>query len=125
MCARMRCVFAGTCNQWDIYDEYVKDLERQRQDELMKAKGGKKAPPQQQQQASGPSQSKADQAPTMQSPQLQESLLILDRMVNQNMFEEIAMDFKYWDDTSDAFRCGSRCGSTATPCMITTYCGAR
>jgi len=29
---------------------------------------------------------------------------IMDRMANQNMFEEIAMDFKYWEDASDAFR---------------------
>ena len=27
-------------------------------------------------------------------------------MVNQNMFEEIAMDFKYWEDVSDSFRPG-------------------
>jgi hypothetical protein len=26
-------------------------------------------------------------------------------MANQNMFEEIAMDFKYWEDASDVFRC--------------------
>lgn len=30
----------------------------------------------------------------------------MDRMANQNMFEEIAMDFKYWEDASDSFRCG-------------------
>jgi len=28
----------------------------------------------------------------------------MDRMANQNMFEEIAMDFKYWEDASDAYR---------------------
>lgn len=94
---------AGTCSQWEIYDEYVKDLERQRQDELMKAKGGKKQQ-QQQQQGSGPQHAKQDQVSTMQSALLQESLSTLDRMANQNMFEEIAMDFKYWDDASDAFR---------------------
>jgi dynein intermediate chain 1 len=31
---------------------------------------------------------------------------IVDRMVNQNMFEEIAMDFKYWEDVSDSYRPG-------------------
>jgi hypothetical protein len=31
---------------------------------------------------------------------------IVDRMVNQNTFADVAMDFKYWDDTSDALRCG-------------------
>jgi hypothetical protein len=32
---------AGTCTQWEIFDEYLKDLERQRLDEAAKAKGGK------------------------------------------------------------------------------------
>jgi hypothetical protein len=41
-----------------------------------------------------------------QSPSLGHCLGTLDRMVNQNMYEEVAMDFKYWDDASDAFRCG-------------------
>lgn len=24
------------------------------------------------------------------------------------MYEEVAMDFKYWEDASDAFRCGDK-----------------
>lgn len=32
------------------------------------------------------------------------ALRILDRMANQNMYEDVAADFKYWDDASDAFR---------------------
>ena len=33
---------AGSCTQWDIYDEYIKDLERQRMEEQMKSRGAKK-----------------------------------------------------------------------------------
>lgn len=124
-----RTTTAGSCTQWEIYDEYMKDLERQRQDEMTKAKGAKKA-------AGGPAQPAGAQAtaqagaaasaqpgagggthrehsaghggPAMQSQGLSQSLHTVDRMVNQNMYEEIAMDFKYWDDASDAFRSASR-----------------
>eukprot|EP00201_Polytomella_parva_P000559 CAMPEP_0175076480 /NCGR_PEP_ID=MMETSP0052_2-20121109/22753_1 /TAXON_ID=51329 ORGANISM="Polytomella parva, Strain SAG 63-3" /NCGR_SAMPLE_ID=MMETSP0052_2 /ASSEMBLY_ACC=CAM_ASM_000194 /LENGTH=591 /DNA_ID=CAMNT_0016345629 /DNA_START=118 /DNA_END=1893 /DNA_ORIENTATION=- len=104
---------SGTCNQWGIYDEYIKDLERQRQDEALKSKGGKKG--QQQQQQTNPHggahmatlvATKTEHIPVMECDNLKQSLKILDRMVNQNMFDEIAMDFRYWDDTSDAFRPG-------------------
>ncbi len=42
----------------------------------------------------------------LHSEHLSKASRILDRMANQNMFEEIAMDFKYWEDSSDAFRPG-------------------
>ncbi|KAG2499404.1 hypothetical protein HYH03_002978 [Edaphochlamys debaryana] len=93
---------SGTCTQWEIYDEYIKDLERQRLEEGAKSKGTKK-----QQAAHGGATTKANEhIPTLQSPVLMHSLGTLDRMVNQNMYEEVAMDFKYWDDASDAFRPG-------------------
>ena len=31
---------------------------------------------------------------------------VLERMVNQNTYDEIAQDFKYWEDASDSFREG-------------------
>lgn len=93
----------GACTQWEIYDEYIKDLERQRIDEAMKSKGGKKAAAAAA--AAGAAHAaKNEHVPTLQSPTLMHSLGTLDRMVNQNMYEEVAMDFKYWDDASDAFR---------------------
>jgi dynein intermediate chain 1 len=42
----------------------------------------------------------------LHSEALPKATCTLDRMVNQNMFEEIAMDFKYWEDASDGFRPG-------------------
>jgi hypothetical protein len=114
---------AGSCTQWEIYDEYIKDLDRQKMEETMKTKGGKKgggggapagssAPPTG---GAGPGGAKAAAGDgaggpggqggnPLQSPLLAHSACILDRMANQNMFEEIAMDFKYWEDASDAFR---------------------
>jgi hypothetical protein len=98
-------VCSGSCTQWEIYDEYARDLERQKQEEMMKQKGAKKG-------NTASSSSKkpvADAAAEpstniMQSTEMSTALQILDRMVNQNMFEEIAMDFKYWEDASDAYR---------------------
>jgi dynein intermediate chain 1 len=33
---------------------------------------------------------------------------ILDRMCNQNMFDDVTHDFKYWDDAADEFREGGK-----------------
>jgi dynein intermediate chain 1, axonemal len=40
----------------------------------------------------------------MQSPDLGLAAKVLERMVNQNTYDDIAMDFKYWDDASDQFK---------------------
>eukprot|EP00197_Chlamydomonas_leiostraca_P011295 CAMPEP_0202863866 /NCGR_PEP_ID=MMETSP1391-20130828/4330_1 /ASSEMBLY_ACC=CAM_ASM_000867 /TAXON_ID=1034604 /ORGANISM="Chlamydomonas leiostraca, Strain SAG 11-49" /LENGTH=718 /DNA_ID=CAMNT_0049543543 /DNA_START=668 /DNA_END=2820 /DNA_ORIENTATION=+ len=103
---------SGACNQWAIFDDYLHDLERQKIEEAMKSKGGKKGQQQAAQAAAAAAAAAAAQAakPTdsdpMHAPNLAQSAKILDRMANQNMFEEITMDFKYWEDTSDAFRPG-------------------
>ena len=33
-------------------------------------------------------------------------LSILERMVNQNTYDDISQDFKYWEDAADEFRSG-------------------
>mmetsp|Transcript_11102 Transcript_11102/g.19346 ORF Transcript_11102/g.19346 Transcript_11102/m.19346 type:complete len:707 (+) Transcript_11102:95-2215(+) len=99
---------SGAATQWEIYDEYIKDLDRQKTEEAMKARAGKKnqapvaAPPPQ-----GPAGTHTPNSnDVMHSANLGQATCILDRMANQNMFEEIAMDFKYWEDASDSFRPG-------------------
>ena len=37
------------------------------------------------------------------NPELKKMLLIMDRMVNQNIFDEITQDYKYWEDAADEF----------------------
>lgn len=32
------------------------------------------------------------------------SLKIIERMINQNTFDDIAQDFKYWEDAADEYR---------------------
>lgn len=100
---------SGTCSQWGIYDEYIHDLERQKFEETMKAKAGKRKDTNANNAAVAAAMSHLaarEVVDPMHSEHLAQSARILDRMANQNMFEEIAMDFKYWEDASDAFRPG-------------------
>eukprot|EP00983_Pelagomonas_calceolata_P073267 1152064-Pelagomonas_calceolata.AAC.3 len=39
--ACLTLMIAGSCTQWGIYDEYIKDLERQRTEEQLRSKGGR------------------------------------------------------------------------------------
>eukprot|EP00798_Chlamydomonas_sp_ICE-L_P025485 gene25485-11143_t len=94
--------------QWGIYDEYVKDLERQRIEDASKVKGGKKpaggAPAATSAPAEPAPAKEKDSSDIFESEDMVASAQIMDRMANQNMFEEIAADYKYWEDSSDAFR---------------------
>ncbi|GMH42343.1 hypothetical protein BSKO_10262 [Bryopsis sp. KO-2023] len=103
---------SGSCSQWEIYDEYIRDLERQKiQEEINKqkaaAKKGGGAPP------PAPAVSKDDsedenrnKGNVLHGKDMGKAAKVVERMVNQNTFDEISMDFKYWDDTSDAYREG-------------------
>ncbi|XP_068233961.1 dynein axonemal intermediate chain 1-like [Palaemon carinicauda] len=37
-------------------------------------------------------------------PGLLESAIVVERMLNQNLYDEVTQDFKYWDDGSDEFK---------------------
>jgi dynein intermediate chain 1 len=103
---------------WEVYDEYCRDFERQRQEEAAKQKAaGKKQPSAAAQASAGGTSSAAGsdlcsssgsgataEERWARSAGTLDGLRILDRMVNQNTFADITMDFKYWDDSSDAFK---------------------
>jgi dynein intermediate chain 1, axonemal len=40
----------------------------------------------------------------LQTVELATAAKVLERMVNQNTYNDIAMDFKFWDDASDQFK---------------------
>eukprot|EP00878_Enallax_costatus_P026700 GHUV01028679.1.p2 GENE.GHUV01028679.1~~GHUV01028679.1.p2 ORF type:complete len:112 (+),score=52.62 GHUV01028679.1:55-390(+) len=111
----MQHVTAGSCSMWEIYDEYCRDFERQRQEEASKAKPGSKKPAAAAAgsaagagagaAAGGTSRSSTDSREQWaQTPGVLDGLRVLDRMVNQNTYSDIIMDFKYWEDTSDQFK---------------------
>lgn len=148
---RIKFVYAGSCSAWEIYDEYLRDAERQRLEDASKPKGGGKRPStaapghahggaaagaaavQAQAQHStlqGPAGGDGDKgkggggragvgaagavededaALAAAGPGVERALRILDRMVCQNSFADMAMDFKYWEDVTDSFRCACVC----------------
>jgi dynein intermediate chain 1 len=110
----------GSCSTWEIFDEYLRDFERQRLEEASKQKAGKKAaaaggsssgPSGSSGPGGGSSSGSGPGGSPLQHTGVGQSLQILERMVNQNTFEDIAMDFKYWDDTSDVLRWGPGAGA--------------
>jgi dynein intermediate chain 1 len=45
--------------------------------------------------------------------EVKKSATILERMCNQNTFDDVTQDFKYWEDAADEFREGrGRCPDT-------------
>ena len=100
--------FSGMATQHDIWDWYAKDLdnqekEAQRQKDKAKNKknkdddSGRKV-------FTSKTNKKKDPLYTME---MQRSLQMVERAVNQNAFDDILMDFKFWEDESDALKPGS------------------
>ncbi|TSK72118.1 Dynein intermediate chain 2, ciliary [Bagarius yarrelli] len=93
-----RVTFSSTANQWEIYDVYVEELQRQE-------KSKQKIIP-----------SKKEEDKVKKKPLLMDSVQsddlskvvkvakIIERMVTQNTFDDITQDFKYFEDASDEFR---------------------
>ena len=91
-----------------IRDRYMEDQERmalqreiQKKNKLAAKEGGKK------------DKSREDALPVKQKkPELMagapmtKAVRVMERMVNQNSYDDIAQDFKYWEDQSDQFREG-------------------
>lgn len=89
--------------QWTIFDAYTADYQRQQALKEKKKVEVKVAP-----------KKKTIAVPTgdeNESPWAAAAKIVrksvakkIERMVNQNTFKDIAMDFKYWDDPSDEFK---------------------
>nr|XP_040567096.1 dynein intermediate chain 1, axonemal-like isoform X1 [Lepeophtheirus salmonis] len=101
-----RSNFSDTVNQWVIYDAYIayeKAKEAQEEKEKTKnkeEKGSKTAPALKKLLDLEPSSDPNDKV----NKKLFKAAKILERMVNQNTYNDIALDFKYWEDASDEFR---------------------
>ncbi|XP_033750676.1 dynein intermediate chain 2, ciliary-like isoform X2 [Pecten maximus] len=123
-----RATFAGSVTQWEIFDAYNEDFEKQYQ--AMKAKQIQKTPSiylhhhqliQEKnkekkvvpgRQAEEKTRKKLTITETQSKfynmsddvTRIQNAAQIVERMVNQNTYDDIAQDFKYWDDPSDEYR---------------------
>ncbi|NWS75968.1 DNAI1 protein, partial [Crotophaga sulcirostris] len=96
--------FSVTANQWDIYDAYVEELKK-----MEKAKEKEKTRPQTAKREEEKKKKKGRKLMTSESQsdsitKISKAAKIMERMVNQNTFDDIAQDFKYFEDASDEFR---------------------
>eukprot|EP00002_Diphylleia_rotans_P037458 TRINITY_DN8364_c0_g1_i7.p1 TRINITY_DN8364_c0_g1~~TRINITY_DN8364_c0_g1_i7.p1 ORF type:complete len:696 (-),score=147.47 TRINITY_DN8364_c0_g1_i7:274-2361(-) len=111
--------FSATVTQWEIYDAYMIDQERIRI-EKEKTKSSKQTNKDDdgEKDAKDPSQGGPEEIKEVQptknklgmsddvftSTSFLRTARIMERMVNQNIYNEITQDFKYWDDPSDQYR---------------------
>uniref|UniRef100_A0A671KFN5 Dynein, axonemal, intermediate chain 1, paralog 2 n=1 Tax=Sinocyclocheilus anshuiensis TaxID=1608454 RepID=A0A671KFN5_9TELE len=93
-----RANFSAIANQWEIYDFYVEEL--QRWDKSKEKHEGQFL------NEEDMSKKKMIQAETQNDyiAQLAKAIKIIERMVNQNIFDDVAQDFMYFEDASDEFR---------------------
>ncbi|NP_001085877.1 dynein, axonemal, intermediate chain 1 L homeolog [Xenopus laevis] len=95
-----REVFSATANQWEIYDAYVEELKKQQKlKEKQKAPASKKEEEARSRRRLGATESQSDDL-----SKLVKSCKIMERMVNQNSFDDVTQDFKYFEDPADEFR---------------------
>ncbi|XP_065841953.1 dynein intermediate chain 2, ciliary-like [Oscarella lobularis] len=93
-----RGTFSAFATQWGIHDTYVEDLERQEKEKEKK---------QPRLSSKDDAKKKKTMTTEFQSDdisRLTKPAKIIERMVNQNIFDDIAQDFKYWEDASDEFK---------------------
>ncbi|KAF7696719.1 dynein, axonemal, intermediate chain 1, paralog 2 [Silurus meridionalis] len=96
-----RANFSATVNQWEIYDAYVEELQKQKQET---SKEKHKTP------LFKKEEEKVKKKPVYVDSQIDEIAKvvkvakIIERMVTQNTFDDIAQDFKYFEDAADEFR---------------------
>ncbi|KDR09636.1 Dynein intermediate chain 2, ciliary, partial [Zootermopsis nevadensis] len=93
-----RANFSGQVTQWIIYDAYQQDFEAQLR-EKEKERKDKIVPTQKTEVKRKGLQTTSD---TTKRTLL--AIKILERMINQNTYDEIAQDYRYWEDPSDEYR---------------------
>ncbi|XP_041094601.1 dynein, axonemal, intermediate chain 1, paralog 2 isoform X1 [Polyodon spathula] len=94
-----RANFSASANQWEIYDSYVDDLAKQERN-----KEKQKAPPTKKEDDKSKKKMTSIETQSDDITKVAKSSKIIERMVNQNTFDDIAQDFKYFQDASDEFR---------------------
>lgn len=86
--------------QWVIYDSYAEDYAQQQRE---KEREKEKKPMLHKRDEKSRKDDKAKQTEEFNKRYLQ-ACQIIERMVNQNIYDEIAQDYRYWEDPSDEFR---------------------
>ncbi|NWX19636.1 DNAI1 protein, partial [Aegotheles bennettii] len=94
--------FSATANQWKIYDAYVEELqkmEKSKEKEKPRAQVAKKDEEKKKGRKLTSLEAQSDDM-----NKISKAAKIMERMVNQNTFDDIAQDFKYFEDAADEYR---------------------
>ena len=96
--------FGATATQWEIWDSYMRDFkskDAKEERDKEKAKRGKKTEDVGRKKFESTEKKVKD---PVYSYEMQQSLRMVERCVNQNAFDDIMQDFKFWEDESDKHR---------------------
>ncbi|XP_045229317.1 dynein axonemal intermediate chain 1 isoform X2 [Macaca fascicularis] len=96
-----RTNFSATANQWEIYDAYVEELEKQ---EKTKEKEKAKTPVAKKSGKMAMRKVTSMESQTDDIIKVSQAAKIVERMVNQNTYDDVAQDFKYYEDAADEYR---------------------
>ncbi|XP_061788209.1 dynein axonemal intermediate chain 1-like isoform X2 [Nerophis lumbriciformis] len=91
-----RCKYAATASQWEIFDAYKDELHKQ---EILKEKLKPKNEGDRTKKKILPIEMPSDDI-----TRVAKAAKLFERMVNQNTFNEISQDFRYYEDAADEFR---------------------
>ncbi|XP_076791270.1 dynein axonemal intermediate chain 1 isoform X3 [Arvicanthis niloticus] len=96
-----RTNFSATANQWEIYDAYVDELEKQ---EKTKEKEKTKTPVAKKTEKMAMRKLTSMESQSDDITKVTQAAKIVERMVNQNTYDDVAQDFKYYEDAADEYR---------------------
>jgi len=118
--------FTASATQWEMYDAYMEDqLRIAIQKDMMKKQKQREKEAEEAEEAGEPLPKKKDEpvtVPKEKKPEMMagvpmtRAVKVMERMVNQNSYDDIAQDFKYWEDQKGKVRC-YRCGSSTTSAL--------
>lgn len=93
-----RATYSSNVTQWEIYDAYQEDFEKQEKSKEKKVVPGRKDEETKRKKLTIVDSQSDDISSVARGAK------IIERMVNQNTYDDVAQDFKYYEDQSDEYR---------------------
>ncbi|KAJ3136190.1 cytoplasmic dynein with WD40 domain [Physocladia obscura] len=97
-------VFTDTVNQWSIYDAYMEDVLAKEKNAKEKSKSDKSKTNKDDDNKNvlqSSSDNSHNEEAYYKNVELKKAMIIIERMANQNTFDDVTQDYKYWEDASD------------------------
>ena len=93
-------MFSGVVNQFSIYDAYQEDVLQKEKAAKEKPRGGGKGQKDGEKHGVLVTEAHGEEV-YYKNHEFTKSIIIIERMANQNTYDEVAQDYKYWEDASD------------------------